>query len=118
MGLPASVRICALAWSRIISWSSSGMPSSALITCIGITAPRSVTKSNLPLPTSGSRACAQYSRILGSSALTLRGVNIRANSLRWMSWIGGSSKITVPGGISMLALISSMIAPRAELKVS
>ena len=26
--------------------------------------------------------------------------------------------MTVPGGISMLALISSMIAPRAELNVS
>ena len=50
MGLPASVRICALAWSRIISWSSSGMPSSALITCIGICAPRSATKSNRPVP--------------------------------------------------------------------
>ena len=95
MGLPASVRICALAWSRIISWSSSGMPSSALITFIGICAPRSATKSNRPAPTSGSRLCAQYSRILGSSALILRGVNIRASSLRWMSWIGGSSKITV-----------------------
>ena len=73
------------------------MPSSALITFIGMMAPKSVMKSNLPLPTSGSRLCAQYSRILGSSALILRGVNIRASSLRWMSWIGGSSKINVPG---------------------
>ena len=64
------------------------------------------------------QACAQNSRIFGSSALILRGVNIRASSLRWMSWIGGSSKISAPGGISMLALISSMIAPRAELNVS
>ena len=34
------------------------------------------------------------SRIFGSSAAILRGVNIRASSLRWMSWIGGSSKIS------------------------
>ena len=50
IGLPASVRSCALAWSRIISWSSSGMPSSTPITCIGICAPRSVTKSNRSVP--------------------------------------------------------------------
>ena len=94
------------------------MPSSELITFIGICAPKSVMKSNRSVPTSGSRLCVQNSRILGSSALILRGVNIRARSLRWTSWMGGSSKITVPGRISILALINSTIAPRAELKVS
>lgn len=81
-------------------------------------APKSVMKSILPLPTRGSSAWAQYSRILGSSAAILRGVNIRANSLRCVVWIGGSSKIKAPEGISILALMSSMMAPRAELNVS
>ena len=35
-----------------------------------------------------------------------------------MVWVGGSSKITTPGGISMSALISSRIPPRPEMKVS
>lgn len=42
---------------------------------------------------------------------------MRDNSFRWISWIGGSSKITTPGGIGMFALISSRMAPRAELNV-
>ncbi|CNH58478.1 Uncharacterised protein [Mycobacterium tuberculosis] len=87
------------------------------ITRIGICAPRSATKSKPPAPISGSKLREQNSRILGSSALTLRGVNIRDNNLRWMSWIGGSSKMTVPGGMSILALMISRIAPLAELKV-
>ena len=85
MGFPASVRSCALPRSRMYSWSSSGMPSSMLMTFIGICAPRSVTKSNWPEPTSGSRHCAQKSRIIGSSAAILRGVNIRDSSLRCTS---------------------------------
>ena len=32
-----------------------------------------------------------------------------------MVWIGGSSKMMTPGGISMSALISSRIAPRPEM---
>ena len=34
-----------------------------------------------------------------------------------MSWIGGSSMISVPGGISMPALMISRIGPRAEENV-
>lgn len=94
------------------------MPSRALITRIGMIAPKSLMKSIFPVPNRGSSDCAQNSRILGSSALILRGVNIRASSLRCTVWIGGSSKIRAPEGMSMLALISSMIAPRAELNVS
>jgi hypothetical protein len=35
-----------------------------------------------------------------------------------MVWTGGSSKMTTPGGISMPARISSMMAPRPEMYVS
>ena len=35
-----------------------------------------------------------------------------------MLWIGGSSKINVPGGISMPDLMISSSAPRPEMKVS
>ena len=87
------------------------------MTFIGMIAPRSVTKSNRFEPTSGSSDCAQNSRIIGSSAAILRGVNMRDSSLRCTSWIGGSSKISRPDGISRLALISSRITPRAELNV-
>ena len=31
-----------------------------------------------------------------------------------MVWTGGSSKMSVPGGISMFALISSSMTPRPE----
>lgn len=58
------------------------------------------------------------SRICGSSASTLRGVNIRDSRLRWMLWIGGSSKISVPGGISIPDLMISSTAPRPEMNVS
>ena len=99
------------------SWSSSGMPSSIPITRIGICAPRSATKSNRPAPTSGSRLRAQNSRIFGSSAATFLGVNTRDSRLRWIVCVGGSSKMTTPGGISMFALISSRMPPRPEMKV-
>ena len=48
---------------------------------------------------------------------TRRGVNTRDSKARWMSWIGGSSIISVPGGISMPALMTSRIGPRAEENV-
>jgi hypothetical protein len=32
-----------------------------------------------------------------------------------MEWIGGSSKMNTPGGISMPAWMSSMIPPRDEV---
>ena len=32
-----------------------------------------------------------------------------------MVWVGGSSKMMTPGGISMSALISSMIPPLPEM---
>ncbi len=34
-----------------------------------------------------------------------------------MVWVGGSSKIRMPLGISMFALMSSMIPPRPEMKL-
>ena len=58
------------------------------------------------------------SRIFGSSAATFFGVNTRDSRLRWMVWVGGSSKMTTPGGISMSALMSSRIPPRPEMYVS
>src|SRR5208283_4137405 len=67
------------------------------ITRMSICAPRSATKSKPLAPISGSKLRAQNSRILGSSSLILRGVNIRDSNLRWMSWIGGSSKNDRPG---------------------
>ena len=57
------------------------------------------------------------SRTLGSRALILRGVKARESRLRWMSWIGGSSKTRVPGGISMPDFRISSTTPLAELKV-
>ena len=69
-------------------------------------------------PTSGSRHCAQNSRIFGSSAATFFGVNTRDRRLRWMVCVGGSSKISTPGGISMSALMSSRMPPRPEMNVS
>ena len=85
------------------------------ITRIGICAPRSATKSNRSAPTSGSRLSTQNSRIFGSSAFIWRGVNTRESSARWMVCVGGSSKINMPGGISMFALISSRMPPRPEM---
>ena len=118
MGLPASVRSDASTCSRIATWSCSGIPSSMPITRIGICAPRSATKSKRPVPTSGSRLAAQNSRTCGSSAFIFFGVNTRESNPRCTVWIGGSSKMMTPGGISRFALISSRIAPRPEMYVS
>ena len=85
---------------------------------IGITAPKSRTKSNRSLPTKGSRTCAQNSRIFGSSAFIFFGVNTLARRLRCAECKGGSSKMKTPEGISMLALINSRMPPFAELKVA
>ena len=74
-------------------------------------------KSNPPLPTRGSRLRAQNSRTFGSIAPILRGVKTRVSRPRWMSCLGGSSKMNVPGGICTSALISSRMVPRAELYV-
>jgi len=104
--------------ARTACWSSSGIPSSIPITAIGILPPMSAMKSNEFAPTSGSRQRAQNSRIRGSSAFILRGVKTRLSTLRCIVWIGGSSKMNTPGGGWKFALIISMIAPRAELKVS
>ena len=68
-------------------------------------------------PTSGSRLRAQNSRICGSSAATRFGENTRDISRRWMVCTGGSSKMSTPEGMSMLALISSMMPPRPEMNV-
>ena len=63
-------------------------------------------------------SAAHSSRIFGSRAATFFGVNTRDRRLRWMVWVGGSSKMTTPGGISMSALMSSRIPPRPEMNVS
>ena len=54
---------------------------------------------------------AQNSRTLGSIAFIFLGVKTRDSRPRCTSWIGGSSNSTMPGGISMSALISSRIDP-------
>ena len=59
----------------------------------------------------------QNSRICGSRAATRFGENTRDISRRWMVCTGGSSKMSTPEGISMLARISSMMPPRPEMKV-
>ena len=115
IGLPGSVRIAASTWSRTASWSCSGIPSSMLITRIGIWAPRSATKSNRPAPISGSRLSAQNSRIFGSSACIFLGVKTRETSPRCTVCSGGSSKMKTPDGNGMFALISSRIPPRPEM---
>ncbi len=74
-------------------------------------------KSISSAPTSGSSARAQNSRICGSNDAIRRGVNTRDSRLRWAVWIGGSSKISTPDGISMSARINSMIPPRPEMNV-
>ncbi len=111
MRSPASI------WSRIASWSASGMPNSMPMVRIGIWAPRCVMKSNPSSPTSGSRVMAQNSRTFGSMAPIFRGVNTRDSRPRCRSCSGGSSKMNVPGGISMSALMSSSNEPFAELYV-
>ena len=58
-------------------------------------------KSNRSPPTSGSRLRAQNSRIFGSSSATRLGVKARESRRRWIVWVGGSSKMRIPGGISM-----------------
>ena len=68
------------------------------MTRIGMSAPRSRTKSNPPLPTNGSSARAQNSRMRLSSAATRRGVNTRLIRPRCRSWMGGSSKMNMPRG--------------------
>ena len=61
---------------------------------------------------------AQSSRIFGSSAATFFGVNTRDSRLRWIVCVGGSSKMTTPGGISMSALMISRIrAPPGDERV-
>ena len=91
------------------------MPSNQLMTRIGIWAPRSAMKSNSSAPTSGSRLWTQNARIWGSSAATRFGENTLDMSRRWMVWTGGSSKMSTPDGISMLALMSSRMPPRPEM---
>lgn len=88
---------------------------SMLMAFIGMVAPRSSTKSKEPVPMAGSRQAAQNSRILGSSSAILRGVK----------HLGQQPAVNVvdrrvvedqtPAGTGMLALISSRIAPLAEL---
>ena len=103
--------------SRISSWSASGIPSSIPITRIGICEANSRMMSKRSSPTSGSRQAAENARICGSRAATFRGVNTRDIRLRWMVWVGGSSKMTMPGGMSMPALMISSTPPRPEMKV-
>ena len=65
-----------------------------------MTAPRSVTKSKRPEPTSGSRVRAQNSRTFGSMAFIAFGVNTRDIRPRCTSCSGGSSMRIIPGGRS------------------
>ena len=51
-------------------------------------------------------------------AFILRGVKTRDINPRYAVWLGGSSKITMPGGISMFALISSRIVPWLEIRLA
>ena len=44
-----------------------------------------------------------------------RGVKTRLMMPRWRSWSGGSSKMNMPGGISISALMISSTEPLAEL---
>ena len=71
-------------------------------------------KSKPPAPTSGSRLAAQNARTLGSISAIRRGVNTRESNDRWMSWVGGSSKRMLPGGMSTPILIISSTEPRPE----
>ena len=59
----------------------------------------------------------QNSRICGSRAATRFGEKTRDISRRWMVCTGGSSKMSTPDGISMLARMSSMMPPRPEMNV-
>ena len=58
------------------------------------------------------------SRICGSSAAMRFGVKTRDSSARWLVCIGGSSKMSVPGGCCVSALMSSRTLPRPEMNVS
>ena len=55
----------------------------------------------------GSRLLAQNARIWGSSSAIRRGVNTRDSSFRCRVWVGGSSKMNMPGGIVMPARMKS-----------
>ena len=82
---------------------------------IGISAPRSSTKSNRSAPTSGSRHAAQNARIWSSSSLIRLGVNARDTSARCIVCTGGSSLMNTPGGMTGSALTTSRMSPLAEL---
>jgi hypothetical protein len=114
IGLPGSVRNVLSAWSRIADWSDSGIPRSMPMTRIGISAPRSLTKSNRSVPTSGSRHETQYARTWSSSAFIRRGVKTRDISPRCVVWTGGSSQRITPLGTSMFALTISRMSPRED----
>ena len=47
-----------------------------------------------------------------------RGVNIRDSRARWMVWVGGSSKISVPGGMFIPDCSMPRVTPFREMKVS
>ena len=95
--------------------SLSGIPISMPMTMLGMSRPKSPIQSKPPEPTSGSMNSQQSWRIWGSSSAMLRGVNIRDSSLRWIVCVGGSSKITVPGGISKPDLSIPRVTPRLEM---
>ncbi len=82
---------------------------------MGISTPRSAMKSKPPAPTRGSSVRAAKARTSGSIAARRRGVNTRLRSPRCRSWSGGSSKMNMPGGISIPALMISSTDPSAEL---
>ena len=89
------------------------------MTRIGITRAEVADEVEAAGPDRADRGTAAHSsRIFGSRAATFFGVNTRDRRLRWIVCVGGSSKMTTPGGISMSALMISRTAPRPEMKVS
>ena len=71
------------------------------MTCMGICSPRSATKSNRSVPTSGSRHARQYARTWSSSSFMRRGEKTRDISPRCIVCNGGSSNNTTPDGSSI-----------------
>ena len=82
---------------------------------IGISAPRSSTKSNRSEPTSGSRQAAQKARTFSSITFIFFGVKARDTRARCTVCSGGSSLMNTPGGITGSALTTSRMSPLAEL---
>ena len=113
IGVPGLVRRLASLASRTEICSDSGMPSSMPMTRIGIIEASSAMMSKPSEPTSGSRQLMQYWRIWSSISAIRRGVKTRDISPRSMVWIGGSSIIITPLGMSNSDWTSSRMSLRS-----